>query len=161
MRRGAVVLCVAALACVLLASGAGASRVHADTSVDALGKRQVERFLNLLHKPDVSGLRAFLSPAFVLQRANGTSATKTEYLAAPAIVESYEIQDLTAARADNVLVARYNVVVDSTINGQQQSTDPAPRLSVFVKGPKGWQIVAHANFNSLVGEPPATTTTTG
>jgi hypothetical protein len=37
--------------------------------------------------------------------------------------------------------------VQSTINGQQQSNDPAPRLSVFEKGSKGWQIVAHANFN--------------
>ena len=63
------------------------------------------------------------------------------------MVEAYQIDNLRATRAGNVIVARYDLVVDSTINGQKQSTTPAPRLSVFVKGPKGWQIAAHANFN--------------
>ncbi len=30
---------------------------------------------------------------------------------------------------------------------------PAPRLSVFTKGKRGWRIVAHANFNVPAEEP--------
>jgi hypothetical protein len=113
----------------------------------------VTKFFDLLEEPDVPGLRTFLSPAFVLQRANGTWSDKAAYLEDPAIVESYAIQNLEARRTGPVIVTRYDVVVDSTIDGQQQATDPAPRLSVFVKGDRGWQLAAHSNFNTLVPEP--------
>ena len=37
------------------------------------------------------------------------------------------------------------------VNGKPYSPGPAPRLSVFVRDGKKWQIVAHANFNPLNG----------
>ena len=56
-------------------------------------------------------------------------------------------------RTGKVIVVRYDVAAVVTINGVQQSRDPAPRLSVFVEGKKGWQMVAHANFNVAAQEP--------
>ena len=52
-----------------------------------------------------------------------------------------------------MIVARYDLVADVTIDGVKQSTNPAPRLAVFVKAKDGWQIVAYANFNVPAAEP--------
>ena len=157
VRRFAGITVVAlALGALVIAPAASAA---GSTSDETQGQKLVERFLDALHpdaagEVDIADLKKFLSPAWTLQRANGTSSTKAAYLEAPALVESYEIQNLDVTRDGPVLVARYEVVVESTINGQPQSTNPAPRLSVFYKGPKGWQMVAHANFNELLPEPP-------
>ena len=115
--------------------------------------RLLERFFGLLSPPDVPALRNFLSSAFVVQRANGTSATKAEYLANPSVLESFDLKNLEATRTGPVIVARYDLVADVTIDGAKQSTAPAPRLAVFVKGEQGWQIVAYANFNVPEAEP--------
>jgi hypothetical protein len=122
------------------------------------GTALVEKFFNLLEDHDIKGLKKFLSPAFQIQRADGSYLTKDEYLANPAKVESFEITNLQATKAGDVYVVRYDVIADVTIDGKQQSMDPAPRLSVFVKGKHGYQIAAHANFN--VPEETASTTTT-
>lgn len=160
VRRVAVglVAVVALGALTVPSAGAGTGTKPDD---EAKGQELVERFLDALH-PDASGevdvaeLEKFLSSAWILQRANGTSSTKPEYLEAPATVESYRILDLEVTRDGPVLVARYEVIVDSTVDGQPQSTNPAPRLSVFYKGPKGWKMVSHSNFNEILPTPPAT-----
>lgn len=124
-------------------------------SSDELAQDLVERFLDLLvGKPDIEGLRKFLSPAFLRQGADGTSSTKAEYLdSTPAVIAHYEIQDLEATRSGPVLVARYDVVTEEMLGGNQAKTEPAPRLTVFVKGDHGWQVIAHSNFNAPMSEP--------
>jgi hypothetical protein len=144
---------------VVAALGVGAApAVAADAppstqKTTAQAQRLVEKFFDLVSPPDVPGLRKFLSSAFLLQRANGTSATKAEYLENPSILESYDLQNLEATRVGPVIVARYDLVADVTIDGVKQSTDPAPRLAVFMKGEQGWQVVAYANFNVPAPEP--------
>jgi Domain of unknown function (DUF4440) len=146
-----IAIAISAAATLGFASSADAEPARAPAgSRQTDGAKLADQFLELLRDKDAAGLRRFLSPAFQLQRADGTFATKAEYLKAPAVVEAYQIDNLRATRSGSVIVARYDLVVDSTIDGQKQSTAPAPRLSVFVKGPKGWQIVAHANFNTPV-----------
>ena len=159
----------AALLVVALGTLAAAPAVHAlaapsaapaDADVNTQkGTTLVEKYLDLLVDGDVDGLAKFLSPAFQIQRADGSYVNREEYLDDPAKVESYEIENLRATKAGNVYVVRYDLVADVTIDGVKQSGDPAPRLSVFVKGKKGWQIAAHANFN-VPEEATATTPTT-
>jgi hypothetical protein len=124
-------------------------------SNDELAQDLVERFLDLLvGETDVEGLRELLSPAFLRQGADGTSSTKSEYLeSTPAVIASYTIQDLEATRSGPVLVARYDVVTSETLGGGPAKTEPAPRLTVFVKGKKGWQVIAHSNFNAPASAP--------
>ena len=50
-------------------------------------------------------------------------------------------------RSGKVIVVRFDIAAVVTISGVQQSRAPAPRLSVFAEGKKGWQLIAHANFN--------------
>jgi hypothetical protein len=111
-------------------------------------KRLASEFLRLLHTDDSAGLRAFLSPAFLLQRADGTWLTKDQYLANPAHIESYTVSDVQGTRSGSVRVIRYTVVTRQTIDGQPFSADPVPRLSTYVKTKKTWRLVAHANFNA-------------
>jgi hypothetical protein len=111
-------------------------------------KRLATEFLRLLHTDDTAGLKAFLSPALLLQRADGTWLTKPEYLANPAHIESYSISDVHGTRSGGVRVVRYTVVTRQTIDGQMFSADPVPRLSTYVKVKKTWQLIAHANFNA-------------
>jgi hypothetical protein len=109
----------------------------------------------MLQSQDTAKLARFLSPAFQVQRPDGSGSGKAAYLASPPKVEAYEISDLVATRAGDTMVARYVVTASETINGALQKKDPAPRLSVFKKNAKSgqWQLLAHANFNAIA--PPA------
>jgi len=162
MRAQQVGRVMAAAVLIVTSVVAVASTATADVSPETQANTEkaeelVTEFFDLVAvDADPADLKAFLSPAFILQRADGSFADKAAYLEDPSIVESYEITDLQATRTGPVIVARYTVVVDSTIGGRKQATDPAPRLSVFVKGKDGWQIVAHSNFNSLLPEQPPT-----
>jgi hypothetical protein len=140
MRR-ATVLLIAVLA---VSAASAAAKLGPNPS----DKRLASEFLRLLHVKDMRGLRAFLSPALLLQRPDGTWLTKQQYLAAPATIESYTVTDVHGTRTGDVRVIRYTVQTRQTINGQPFSADPVPRLSTYVKARGTWRIVAHANFNA-------------
>src|SRR3954447_4907233 len=86
-------------------------------------------FLKVLHAKDYKALKAWLSPAFLLQRADGSWLTKAEYLKNPAVIESYKVTDIhgTRTRTGDVRVLRYTVTTKQTVNGVLQSQDPVPR----------------------------------
>jgi hypothetical protein len=113
-------------------------------------KRLASEFLRLLHAEDTAGLRAFLSPAFLIQRADGSWLTKAQYLEAPAKIESYTVSEVHGTRTGDTRVVRYTVQTMQTIDGQPFSADPVPRLSTFVKRRGAWRLVSHANFNAPV-----------
>ena len=149
-RRAVLVIVATAIVGCLIALNAIAAPGSAPRDASATtqkGTELVERFLDLLEDGDTDGLEKFLSSAFQIQRADGSYLTKDEYVADPAQVESYEIDNLQATKSGNVIVVRYDLIADVTIDGVQQSQDPAPRLSVFAKSKRGYQMVAHANFN--------------
>jgi hypothetical protein len=117
------------------------------------GTALVERFFDLLRDGDTKGLKTLLSAGFQLQGADGGYLDKQEFVADPPDVESYDLSNVKVTRAGDVLVVRYDVQAVVTIDGVSQSRDPAPRLSVFVRGKRDWQLVAHANFNVPAEEP--------
>ena len=111
----------------------------------------VVKFFELVQDQDVAGLKTFLSPAFQIQRADGSWAGKTAYLKRLATIRKFKISNFRATRAGATLVARYNATVEGLVNGKPYTPGPAPRLSVFHRNGKRWQLVAHANFNPLKG----------
>ena len=155
-RRQRALVALGLLAASLASTGAvaAAATPTSSTATETRARNLADRFLKLLEAKDLNGLQRFLSPAFQLQRADGTYANKAEYLRKPAIVESHEIDNVRATRVDGIIVTRFDLVVDATIDGKPQSTAPAPRLAIFRKGPDGWQLVAYANFNTPAAEPP-------
>ncbi len=111
------------------------------------GRELTTKFITLIAKKDITGLEGFLSDAFTLQRANGTFADKASYLKNPAVINEFEITNVTAKVAGSALVVRWDLIVNEIINGQAYKGQPAPRLSTFLWNDGNWQIVSHANFN--------------
>jgi hypothetical protein len=112
-------------------------------------RRLAREFVELVHQKDVKGLRAFLSPAFLLQRADGTWRTKAQYLKDDLpTVETYTITDVHGTRDGDIRVVRFTLQTKQTIDGQLYSQDPVPRLGTYVRHAKTWQLVSYANFNA-------------
>jgi hypothetical protein len=109
------------------------------------------RFFKLVQAGDTAGLKKFVSPAFQLERADGSGSNKSDYLANLPTVQSFELSDFAASRSGSVIVVRYLADATGVVNGKPYSPGPAPRLSVFTRNGDRWQIVAHANFNPLNG----------
>lgn len=142
MRR---LLCTVAVG-VLSLNACSSSEQLADPAATA--RDLVTEFLTILSTEEAPGLDDFLADGFQLQRADGTGATKAEYLAEHPLVESFELGDaMSAVQDDDLLTVRWTVVVDEVVNGQPLSIDEAPRLSVFVRSDGEWHLLAHANFN--------------
>jgi hypothetical protein len=111
----------------------------------------VNRLFNLLVQQNVAGLQAFLAPGFQVQRADGSGADKTEYLANLPTVESFSLSQLHATESNGTIVVRYVADATGLVNGKSYSPGAAPRLSVFAWNGRRWQLAAHANFNPLKG----------
>ncbi len=134
-------------------AGALVTRASSSSNGDAAAtaKPLVTKFFTLIQNKDQAGLEQFLSPAFQLQRADGTGSGKADYLANLPTVQTFELSDFTASRVGKVLVVRYLADATGVVNGKPYSPGPAPRLSVFSRDGKRWRLVAHANFNPLNG----------
>jgi Domain of unknown function (DUF4440) len=117
----------------------------------ATGGSLVNRFFDLIEHNDVKGLQRFLSPAFQIERADGSGGTKAEYLANLPSITNFSIADLAVTQAGSVLIVRYQASIEGVVNGKPATPGPAPRLSVLSRTGKTWRLVAHANFNPLTG----------
>jgi hypothetical protein len=117
----------------------------------ATAKPLVNEFFMLLEKRDTTGLESFLSPAFQVVRADGTSSEKSAYLSNYPVVDSFHLTNVSATQSGSVLVVRYLATATGVVNGKRYTPGPAPRLSVFEWNGSRWQLVGHANFNPLTG----------
>ncbi len=122
------------------------------------GSDLVNRYMTLLQQKDANGLQSFVSAAFIVQRADGSTSDKTAYLQSFPDVGQFTITNVTAKQSDNALVVRWDVSVHETVNGQPYDTTPAPRLSTFYYTNGAWQLTSHANFNAPEAAPPASPT---
>jgi hypothetical protein len=119
---------------------------------DATGRELAQRFLDILGDPNPSPLlEEFLSPAFQLQRSNGTFANKEEYVGQPASVARFTILDdaFRAYQDGPALTVRFRVSIEEEIDGQQLRVTQADRLGVFLRTASGWKLLAWSNFNPL------------
>ena len=117
---------------------------------DATGRELAQRFLDILGSPTPGPLlEEFLSPAFQLQRSNGTFANKEEYVDQPASVARFTIleEGFRAYQEGPTLTVRFRVTIEEEINGEQLRATDADRLGVFIRTSAGWQLLAWSNFN--------------
>lgn len=114
---------------------------------DLTATQLLNRFFSSLATGDRARLGALLSPAWMIQRANGISATRSQYLAAMPDVLQYRITDVVAR------YSRPTLVVRSKSSTQEPSVDGvvtsplAPRLSTFTWSDGRWRMTSHSNFN--------------
>jgi hypothetical protein len=107
----------------------------------------VLEYFRLVQEQDAQGLADFLSDAFIIQRADGTTLQKAAYVQSIPELRRWEISEVQALQAGNLLVVRWLLAVDVTIEGQAYRGDPAPRLSTFAYEDGAWRLASYANFN--------------
>jgi Domain of unknown function (DUF4440) len=117
----------------------------------ATGTVLSNRFFTLIVNKDIPGLTRFLSPAFQVQRADGSGSGKKEWLAKLADIQEFTLTDFHGTQAGGTLIVRYLATVKGTVNGRPYTPGPAPRLASYTWNGTRWQIVSNANFNPLTG----------
>ena len=123
----------------------------------ATGGELAEEFLMILQDQDMEALDAFLADGFQLQRADGTGATKAEYLADPAKVGEFTLgAEVVGVQDRGVLTVRWSVKVQEEIDGVATDTGEAARLSTFLWQGGRWRMLSHANFVLPAGDAPDT-----
>ena len=122
----------------------------AAADLDAEGLAAVNLWMGALVKGDAAGIKAVLAPEFQIMRADGGGYAKDDYLATglPKIAKLPEVSKLVATGSGDLLIARYMLTIDETINGKATIAH-APRLTVFRKSGGAWLVVAHANFAQI------------
>ena len=144
------ILMVAATALVaisLLACGSDSGE-KAPAATTEVAQELTNEFITLLQKKDTSGLTDYLDQSFMIQRADGSFATKQDYLINLPTIGDFTINNVAFKQTGDSLVVRWELTVVQTINGQQYRDTPAPRLSTFVYVDDGWRMMSHANFNA-------------
>ncbi len=117
---------------------------------DVAGLELADEFMRLLQEKDVAGLDAYLSDAFIIQRASGSHHTKAGYLEDLPDIGDFEIVVASAVQSGGVLSVRWEMsVLGQVVDGEEYTEQVAPRLSVFQwDGEAGrWRMAGHANFN--------------
>ena len=141
-------------------------------ALTSLGQRLVQRFFDRLQstglptgqmgyadgadKEAILAVRAILDPALIVQRADGSYETFSDYR--PVDIDAFTITNLHATRpAPDLLAVRYHVATPNALipkTGNVAASEPAPRLSLFRYEPaRGeWLLVSHANFNPPIAQ---------
>jgi len=90
-----------------------------------------------------------LAPEYQIMRSNGVGYDRAGYIGRGAgsvrAQRNYAYDDVVVTRADDILVVRYFLRIEETIDGKA-ITRRAPRLTVFRKISNDWKITAHSNF---------------
>ncbi len=119
---------------------------------DAPDEVLAREFLRINQAGDGVALRRLLSPAFLIQRSDGTYLTRAQYLQRPSRIEAFDLADTAGTRSRGVRVVRYTLTATIEVDGRRLAQDPAPRISTFVWRGGAWRLIAHANLAAI---PPA------
>jgi hypothetical protein len=127
--------------------GLGAAAAHAQEDPDALARTLLDRYyLSLPGEGDA--LADVLGDAFQTIRIDGTRLDRDEYLAAPATVRDYTLEDIRATLAEPVLTVTYFVTFTGIVQGIPRETVHAPRIAVFVHRGDAWKMEAFASLGN-------------
>ena len=92
-----------------------------------------------------------LAPEYQIMRTNGVGYDRDGYLnrgvGTVSAQPDFSHEDLVVTAADDVLVVRYFLRIDETIDGKPVKKR-APRLTVFRKIDQVWKVVSHSNFGA-------------
>jgi len=131
----------------LAAMRAGACAATAASEAQAL--EALNPWADALFSGDPAQVEKVLAPEYQILRSDGTGYLKAGYLnALPKQKTRSKFSNIVASAAGDVLVIRYTIETDQTINGQPVK-GVAPRLSVFRKEAGVWLMSAHANFSRI------------
>lgn len=114
---------------------------------DATGLDLMTVYADLLIAKDVTGLTALLGDGFLIQRTDGSRATKPDYLANLPDLTAFSYADALETRAGNLVVVTLVTTSELIVDGQPYRADPAPMLATWEWQEDGWHLIAQSNFN--------------
>ena len=103
---------------VLLLAACASESSDAPTLADPAetGRALAIDFLDMLQRADAEALEDFLAPAFQLQRPDGSGYDRDEYLADPAVVNTFEVgDDVIASQQGDLLIVRWGAQVNDLL----------------------------------------------
>ncbi len=106
----------------------------------------LEEFFAALVARDQVAMNRILSPAFQIERSDGSHATKAEYVANMPGVSAGPIDVIEAYYDRGALSVKYLANVTTTIDGVP-FTSTQPRLAAWHFARARWQMLTLANFN--------------
>lgn len=126
------------------ASAAAAEQISPEEALKAL-----DPWIEAVFTGDPAVVEKVLAPEFQILRSDGRGHDKASYLKAlPRHQARSKFSDIFATGAGDVMVVRYRIETDQTIDGKAVK-GVSPRLSVFRRDAGRWLISAHANFAAL------------
>ena len=114
------------------------------------GENLYRQFLSAIAGQNWSAVEAMISPSFQSVHSDGTRDRIAELALIKGIdLGTYTLHDFKVTKANGHLVVTCWISIEETIDGERLSTKSSPRLSVWDKTPKGWQLIALANLNPV------------
>ncbi len=108
----------------------------------------VTAWLTALQRGDKAEIAGFLAPNFLIQRADGSTSNRDQYLLNPPKVGTFTLgPEMVGIQDGDSLTVRWSVEVDEIINGKPFHKGEAARLTGFHWTGARWQIASYANFN--------------
>ena len=139
-------LMVGAAATLLAGGNVSASGAAVD---EAQALAALDPWADALFGGDPAVVARVLAPEYQIVRSDGTGFGKEDYLTTlPKQATRSQFRDIVATAHDNVMVIRYVIITDQTIEGQAVEA-VSPRLSVFRKDGDSWLLASHASFAKL------------
>ena len=115
-----------------------------------LGEDLVRELWNDFKTQNISALEKKIAPGFQSIHEDGASDAEAELkLLKELNLGEYTLSNFEVTEVGPAIIVSYFVSVEETIEGKRLSTEPAARLSIFLKTDSGWQWIAHANLNPL------------
>jgi hypothetical protein len=126
------------------ANVAAAETISSEEALKAL-----DPWIDAIFTGDPVAVEKVLAPEFQILRSDGAGHDKSSYLKMlPQQRVRPKFSDIVATGAADVMVVRYLIETDQTIEGKEVK-GISPRLSVFRREGGRWLICAHANFAAL------------
>jgi hypothetical protein len=114
------------------------------------GENLYRQFLSAIAGQNWSAVEAMISPSFQSVHSDGTRDRIAELALIKGIdLGTYILHDFKVTKVNSHLVVTCLISIEETIDGERLSTKSSPRLSVWDKTPKGWQLIALANLNPV------------
>lgn len=117
---------------------------------DKLGRELVDNVWGLMKANNTEALREIMDEGFQSLHQDGSRDLEEQIaLIAGLSLGEYKLTDFNTSLSGNTIIVTYFVSVEETIDGERLDSDPAPRMTVFVKSGDSWKWLAHVNMKPL------------
>jgi hypothetical protein len=115
------------------------------------GEKLERKMWTMIMAGNMAAIESMIAPGFQSVHGDGARDRDAE-IALLKGLDPLKVQfsDFKVTEQGDTVIVTYSVSVAETIDGQSLTNPtPAPRQSVWIKTPSGWQWIAHANLNPM------------